>query len=142
MAVAAAQGVRLHHISRETSDLNRLGTFYQEILVFERIESPKFPDFEVVWLKLDHIYLHLIERNPQSKLPEGPFSAPEGCDSVDPKAISRGHHLCFGVSNFDSFVQKLKEKGVRTFETTRPDGKTKQVFFFDPDGNGLEVASC
>lgn len=28
----------------------------------------------------------------------------------------------------------LQEKGIETFEKTQPDGKTKQAFFFDPDG--------
>ncbi|GAY58301.1 hypothetical protein CUMW_186000 [Citrus unshiu] len=35
----------------------------------------------------------------------------------------------------------LVEKGIQTFQRSLPDGKVKQVFFFDPDGNGLEVAS-
>lgn len=27
-----------------------------------------------------------------------------------------------------------QDKGINIHETTQPDGKTKQVFFFDPDG--------
>ncbi|XP_042516782.1 uncharacterized protein YwkD-like [Macadamia integrifolia] len=138
--MAAAEGVCLHHIARETSDLKRLAKFYQEILGFEVIESPKFSEFEVVWLRLPPAFsLHLIERNPESRLPEGPYSTPEPI--ANPKNLPRGHHICFAVSNFDSFVQTLKEKGVEVFQKTQPDGKTKQVFFFDPDGNGLEVGS-
>ncbi|RFS88256.1 hypothetical protein CH426_26265, partial [Klebsiella aerogenes] len=60
---------------------------------------------------------------------------------ADPKNLPRGHHVCFTISNFDSFVQKLKDKGIEVHERTQPDGKTKQAFFFDPDGNGLEVSS-
>ncbi|ONK74325.1 uncharacterized protein A4U43_C03F5080 [Asparagus officinalis] len=141
MAAAAAAGVHLNHIARETADVKRLASFYEEILGFERIETPKFGDFEVIWLKLPPFALHLIERDPRSKLPESPYSAPQPVGDIDPKAISRGHHLSFGVSNYEYFVKTLKEKGINTFEKTQPDGKTKQVFFFDPDGNGLEVGS-
>ncbi|KAG9451998.1 hypothetical protein H6P81_004902 [Aristolochia fimbriata] len=138
--MAAAEGVRLHHIARESTDVKRLAKFYQEILGFERIENPNFGDFEVIWLTLPPCFsLHLIERNPETKLPEGPWSATAAV--ADPRNLARGHHLCFAVSNFDSFVRTLKEKGIEVSERMQPDGKTKQVFFFDPDGNGLEVAS-
>ncbi|GAB4843367.1 hypothetical protein Ancab_013333 [Ancistrocladus abbreviatus] len=141
MATASqAQGVCLNHIARESTDIKRLAKFYQEILGFDEIDSPKFGEFEVIWLRLPPYFsLHLIQRNPQAKLPEGPYSA--SSPVADPKDLPRGHHICFSVSNFDSFVQFLKGKGIETFEKTQPDGKTKQIFFFDPDGNGLEVSS-
>ncbi|KAL6970430.1 hypothetical protein U1Q18_030130 [Sarracenia purpurea var. burkii] len=137
--MAVAKGAFLNHVSRESTDINRLAKFYQEIFGFEQIENPKF-EFNVIWLKLPpSFFLHLIERNPETKLPEGPWSATSAV--ADPKNLFRGHHICFSVSNFDSFVQTLKEKGIETHQRTQPNGKTKQVFFFDPDGNGLEVAS-
>ncbi|XP_042447053.1 uncharacterized protein LOC122034230 [Zingiber officinale] len=132
----AAAGVVLNHIARSSTDVKRLADFYQEVLGFERIDSPKFGEFEVIWLRLPPSFsLHLIERDPKSKLAEVPSTV------LDPSALPRGHHISFGVSNYDAFVQSLKEKGIETFEKTQPDGKTKQVFFFDPDGNGLEVGS-
>ncbi|CAH1427953.1 unnamed protein product [Lactuca virosa] len=135
----AAVGASFNHVSRESSDIDRLANFYQEIFGFERIESPKF-EFKVIWLRQSPSFcLHLIERNPNTKLPEGPWSATDAV--ADTKNLFRGHHLCFTVSNFDSFVKTLKEKGIEIHERTQPNGKTKQVFFFDPDGNGLEVAS-
>ncbi|XP_008796770.1 uncharacterized protein YwkD [Phoenix dactylifera] len=145
--MGAAEGVQLSHIARETSDLKRLADFYQEVLGFERIEAPKFVEFEVIWLRIpfnSSFALHLIERNPQSKLPVSPYGSSSSSPPspvADPRALSRGHHLAFSVSNFDSLVRTLKEKGIETFEATQPDGKTRQVFFFDPDGNGLEVQS-
>ncbi|KVH87772.1 hypothetical protein Ccrd_024942, partial [Cynara cardunculus var. scolymus] len=45
------------------------------IFGFERIESPKF-EFKVIWLRQSpSFYLHLIERDPSTKLPEGPWSS-------------------------------------------------------------------
>ncbi|KAI3869146.1 hypothetical protein MKX03_035389 [Papaver bracteatum] len=129
----AAAGVYLHHIARETPDVERLTKFYQEIFGFERIETPDFGPMKVVWLKISPVSsLHLIEKNPEAKLPESPWSATGGV--TDPKYLPRGHHLCFAVSNYDTVLQTLKDKGIETFEKTQPDGKTKQVFFFDPDG--------
>ncbi|XP_010909272.1 glyoxylase I 4-like [Elaeis guineensis] len=145
--MGTVEGVRLSHIARESSDLERLANFYQEVLGFERIEAPKFAEFEVIWLSLPFnpsVALHLIERNPQSKLPVSPYGSSSSSPPstvADPRALPRGHHLAFSVSNFDSLVRTLKEKGIETFETIQPDGKTRQVFFFDPDGNGLEVQS-
>ncbi|KNA16407.1 hypothetical protein SOVF_089360 [Spinacia oleracea] len=135
--MALAKGVCLNHIARESADVKRLAAFYQQVLGFEQIQSPKFGEFEVIWLKLPPSFsLHLIQRDPSIKLPEGPSTF------KDPKNLPRGHHLAFTVSNFDHVVQFLKEKGIETFQKTQPDGKTKQLFFFDPDGNGLEVVSC
>lgn len=105
--MAAAKGICLNHIARETDDVKRLVNFYQEILGFEAIETPKFGDFDVVWLRLPPYFsMHIIQRNPESKLPEGPFNSTSAI--TDPKRLPRGHHLSFSVSNFDSFVQSLK----------------------------------
>ncbi|CAA0832952.1 Lactoylglutathione lyase / glyoxalase I family protein [Striga hermonthica] len=133
MAAAAPKGASLNHVSRESPDIERLAKFYVEVFGFEAVESPKF-DFGVIWLRLgSSLYLHLIERDPNTKLPEGPSSCSASA-VADPKNLPRGHHLCFFVPNFDSFVQTLKEKGIDIHERTQPDGKTRQAFFFDPDG--------
>ncbi|KAJ1696735.1 hypothetical protein LUZ63_005247 [Rhynchospora breviuscula] len=141
---AAELGVELNHIARESSDVKRLAAFYQQILGFEQMDTPNFGDFDVIWLRISpSLSMHIIQRDPQSSLPVSPYAATAAASSVirDPKQLSRGHHLSFSVSNFDSFVQNLKEKGIEVFQKTQPDGKTKQLFFFDPDGNGLEVMS-
>lgn len=128
---ALAQGATLDHVARESYDIKSLAQFYQEVytyiyiyifllfvcsfggvsflqvLGFEEIESPKF-EFGVIWLKLSpNVCLHLIERDIYSKLPESPYTADDTA-TVDTRHLYRGHHLCFSVSNFDSFVQALK----------------------------------
>ncbi|TXG72065.1 hypothetical protein EZV62_000644 [Acer yangbiense] len=137
--MSIAKGATLNHISRESSDIRRLADFYQEIFGFEEMKAPDFGEFKVIWLNLPGAFaLHLIERSHVTKLPEGPYSATSPV--ANPSHLPRGHHICFSVSNFDSFVNSLKEKGIQTFQRSLPDGKVKQIFFFDPDGNGLEVA--
>ncbi|EPS71360.1 hypothetical protein M569_03398 [Genlisea aurea] len=136
---SAGRGICLNHVSRESTDIKRLSDFYVETFGFEQVENPKF-SFDVIWLKLgSSFYLHLIERDPNAKLPEGPWSAESAI--VDPRNLPRGHHVCFSVPDFDSFVQNLKGKGIEVHERSLPDGQSKQAFFFDPDGNGLEVSS-
>ncbi|EEF45290.1 lactoylglutathione lyase [Ricinus communis] len=137
--MAVAKGVCLSHISRESTDITRLANFYKETFGFEEIESPDF-GFKVIWLNLPQAFsFHLIERAPTTRLPEGPYSATSPV--LDPSHLSRGHHICFSVSNFDSFVQTLQDKGIKTFQRSVPGRPVRQVFFFDPDGNGLEVQS-
>ncbi|KAK9083828.1 hypothetical protein Scep_030299 [Stephania cephalantha] len=129
--MALAQGACLNHISRATPDVKRLAQFYQEILGFERIESPNFIDFEVIWLKLpgdsSMTMMHLIERNPQSKLPEEPELTGEVGSGEE-----IGSHVSFAVENYDEFVNTLKEKGIGFLEFSI--GERRQGFFSDPDG--------
>ncbi|ESR33187.1 hypothetical protein CICLE_v10006131mg [Citrus x clementina] len=108
-------GATLNHISRESSDIRRLADFYKEIFGFEEIEAPNFGEFKVIWLNLPGAFaLHLIERNPGTKLPEGPYSTTS--PTADPSHLPRGHHICFTVSDFDSFLQTLKDlKGAGKF---------------------------
>ncbi|XP_050220082.1 uncharacterized protein LOC126670411 [Mercurialis annua] len=137
--MAVAKGAYLNHISRESTDVTRLANFYKQIFGFEEIKCPDF-GFKVIWLNLPNAFtFHLIERTPTTKLPEGPYSATSPV--IDPSHLQRGHHICFTVSNFDSFVQALKDKGIESFQKSVPGRPIRQVFFFDPDGNGLEVQS-
>lgn len=77
-----------------------------QILGFEKVETPDF-GFGVIWLKLSpSFYLHIIERDPTTNLPEGPWSAVSAVK--EPSNLPRGHHIAFSVANFDSFVNALK----------------------------------
>uniref|UniRef100_A0A0C9S579 TSA: Wollemia nobilis Ref_Wollemi_Transcript_21687_1028 transcribed RNA sequence n=1 Tax=Wollemia nobilis TaxID=56998 RepID=A0A0C9S579_9CONI len=137
--MATGAVLSLNHVARETSDVQRLAKFYQEVLGFDRIEAPP-RDFEVVWLTLPPSFaLHIIQRNPDSSLPQSPYNTQAATEKLDPEELQRGHHIAFCVSDFDAFVRGLKEKGIPAYEKTQQGGKLKQVFFFDPDGNGLEV---
>ncbi|KAH9682613.1 VOC domain-containing protein [Citrus sinensis] len=133
-------GATLNHISRESSDIRRLADFYKEIFGFEEIEAPNFGEFKVIWLNLPGAFaLHLIERNPGTKLPEGPYSTTS--PTADPSHLPRGHHICFTVSDFDSFLQTLKKfykkKKENSFERVlwplRASLKTTSVFFLSLD---------
>ncbi|CAN0917522.1 hypothetical protein LINGRAHAP2_LOCUS30344 [Linum grandiflorum] len=99
-------GPILSHIAIESTDTKRLADFYEEIFGFEEIETPNF-GFNVIWLNLANAFsVHLIERSPETKLPEGQYSAQEQIRDVT--HLARGYHICISVANFDVFVQYLK----------------------------------
>ncbi|VAI43761.1 unnamed protein product [Triticum turgidum subsp. durum] len=50
---------------------------------------------------------------------------------------SRRHHLAFSVPDSDRFATKLKNPGTDLFAKTQPDGRARQVFFLDRDGNQI-----
>ncbi|KAG2547038.1 uncharacterized protein LOC120650179 [Panicum virgatum] len=132
--------LQLNHIARETSDVARLAAFYEAVLGFERVPSPAYSGFQVTWLRLPgspDVALHLIERDPTA----APVAVGPGAEGAPPSQLPRRHHLAFSVADYDGFVTGLKAHGTELFEKTQPDGRTRQVFFFDPDGNGLEVTS-
>ncbi|KAJ4722473.1 Lactoylglutathione lyase / glyoxalase I family protein [Melia azedarach] len=134
-----ATGVTLDHVARETSDVRRFINFYQELFGFEEIASFDTGSGRVIWLHLPGVFtLHVIEKGSKDSKPFSP--PPNIAGFMD---IPCAHHFCFTVSNYDSFVQTLNDKGIQTFLSGRPQAtdKVKRTFFFDPDGNLLEAAS-
>ncbi|MCO5563846.1 hypothetical protein L7F22_017495 [Adiantum nelumboides] len=139
--MAPFSGVHLHHIARETDDVQGLVRFYEEVLGFKRMETPSFGEIEVVWLSLPPSFsLHVIQRNPEARLPESPLNAAPD-SRKDPSSLSTGHHLSFCVADFDACIKILKERQIPIYEKSQQNGKIKQAFFFDPDGNGLEIGN-
>jgi catechol 2,3-dioxygenase-like lactoylglutathione lyase family enzyme len=133
--------LQLNHIARETSDVARLAAFYEAVLGFERIPSPTYSGFQVAWLRLPSspdVALHLIERDPAA----APVAVGPGAEGAPPSQLPRRHHLAFSVADYDGFVTGLKARGTDVFEKSQPDGRTRQVFFFDPDGERRPARFC
>ncbi|BBN11965.1 hypothetical protein MPTK1_5g16330 [Marchantia polymorpha subsp. ruderalis] len=134
-------GVLLNHIARETENVLKTAQFYKEIFGFQNIQTPKEFGDSVVWLSLPPSHsLHIIKRNPESRLPESPFTATDDARR-DERALPMAHHLSFRVSDYDAAIELLKEKSIPYYEKTQQEGRIKQAFFFDPDGNGLEIGN-
>ncbi|KAL3692034.1 hypothetical protein R1sor_005685 [Riccia sorocarpa] len=139
--VGPFSGVLLHHVARETENVQETAQFYKDIFGFQPVETPKEFGDSVVWLELPPSHaLHIIKRKPDSRLPESPFTCTDDVKR-DESALQTGHHLSFRVSDYDAAIQLLKEKSIPYFEKTQQEGKIKQAFFFDPDGNGLEIGN-
>jgi len=132
----------INHVARETDDVERLTRFYKEVLGFQPCERPRF-EFGGSWLRIDpSCLLHIIERDPHSVLREGPFSALPGTAEKTAEAfIRRGHHLAFRVFSTNTVEENLQHRKIPYSVSTIPGCEIKQIFFFDPDGNGIEVGS-
>jgi len=82
--------IKVNHIAVHVSDLEKSMAFYQSILGLQEIDEP-FKDGLHAWYDIGGgAALHLIE-----------------ADRV-PTEISKTNHLCFSMSDMDSFIQRLK----------------------------------
>jgi glyoxylase I family protein len=116
----------IHHVGRRTKRLEVSRAFYRDILGFREIERPNF-DFPGAWFYNYGVQVHLIV-NEQAGDPAAEIG-------------TRVDHLALRVPDIDQAERILKEHGVnyRTNHVARTG--VKQLFFLDPDGHHIEVAS-
>ena len=105
---------------------------------FKILGRPSF-GFDGAWLELGDMQLHVIERNPNWNSPEDPNNT-NGKPRSPAIAITRGHHVAFRTNNLDKCKQNLKKMNIQYYEAKlAKDVKNRQIWFYDPDGNGLEL---
>jgi catechol 2,3-dioxygenase-like lactoylglutathione lyase family enzyme len=115
---------KLHHVSRQTQNLDATRRFYVDVLGFQEIARPPF-NFKGAWLYGAGIQIHLIEE---------PFDAP-------PRSINtRENHIAFKISDLDAAAEMLENHHVAYDRRVVPDRNTSQLFFRDPDGWLIELA--
>ena len=121
------QGV--HHIALWVSDLSRAKEFYGARLGFTVIrETPRAERGDVILdMRMGDIALELFcggAHPPRASYPE---------------ALGL-RHLAFRVDDMDAAVKALREAGIEP-EPIRADAYTgkRMTFFFDPDGQPLEL---
>ncbi|KAJ3332130.1 hypothetical protein HDU93_009334, partial [Gonapodya sp. JEL0774] len=92
------------------------------------------------------ILLHILKKLPSAThlLPESPhnFTPREGITNGfpdRPDLVNRSNHLALRTEDVLAAKQRLEELGIKTHLQARPGRTFKQVFFFDCDGNGVEV---
>lgn len=116
----------LHHIAVLTRRLDESRAFYRDLLGFREIPRPPF-NFAGAWLWNYGLQIHLIvdERLPDA---EGPIN-------------SRAHHLAFATPDVEAVERALGERSVPVRVNIQAGTGLKQLFFRDPDGHHIEVAS-
>ena len=115
---------KLHHVSRQTRDVETTRKFYVEVLGFQEISRPAFR-FKGAWLFGAGIQIHLIEE---------PFTPP-------PEQInSRENHIAFAIDDVEGAAEWLEQHQVPYQRRIVPDRGTNQIFFRDPDGWLIELA--
>ena len=120
---------KVHHIAIIGSDYRKSRHFYVDLLGFEVIREnfrPEKNDWKID-LKLADMELELFIAPDHPRRP----SYPEAYGL---------RHLAFYVDSVEQTAKELNQKGIAT-EPVRIDPFTdkKMTFFFDPDGQPLEI---
>ena len=118
--------VSVNHIARLTKRLEESRTFYRDVLGFRELPRPDF-SFPGAWLYRLGLQIHLIV-NDQVGDPTG---------TID----TRDNHLAFHVEDVAPVERLLAEHRVPFRVNEQTGTGVRQVFFRDPDGHHVEVAT-
>lgn len=128
--------LKLHHVNLSTKDVSGMEAFYKDVLGLghepglneNRVKDEGYAG-DVAFMTDGAIQFHLAEKD----LEIG-FKTGKGLNPLD-----RGH-IAFRTSDIDGVKAKLNEAGVpfADFGDWAMKG-WQQIFFYDPDGNCIEV---
>ena len=145
----------LNHCARETPNVERVCTWYCDMLGFRKLDRPAI-QFDGAWLYMPpSTALHIIHTQHEwPRLPEGAGSDERAEALADgtlgtlrapaePIGVRRSHHLAFKVEDIAAAEATLKEHGVVYDSAVVPDTEPPvvQLFMFDCDGNGVELGN-
>lgn len=116
----------LHHVARVTRRPGESTAFYRDVLGFKELERPGF-NFRGAWLYNYGLQIHVIENV-------------DAAPDPDRKIDSRGDHLAFHVSDIELAKEGLRARQIEFHEQVNAGG-IHQIFFRDPDGHFIELAS-
>ena len=116
----------VHHISRECQDWNASLHFYREIMGFREIPRPAFR-FQGAWLVRGSIQIHLIQGDSQSNKSEAISTTTD--------------HIAFHSQDVEQVKILLRAHNVPFRINLQSGTGLEQIFFHDPDGNTLEIAT-
>ena len=128
--------LKLHHINVSTNNVAGMSHFYRDILGLRAetqgvpvLEKNKGYDGDVEFVSDGHIQTHLAQKDINLGFRTGHIVNP----------LERGH-VAYRTDDLAAFKAHLKKKGVAysDWNETAVAG-WKQIFFYDPDGNVIEV---
>lgn len=120
----------LDHVNLRTRKLERLTSFYVDVLGLTRGPRPEF-EFSGAWLYIgERAVVHLVEVQEEPERPEKLHM----------------EHVAFRGTNFQAFLALLERKSIEYrvghVQVPLPGGEATrlaQVNVFDPDGNHLHI---
>lgn len=126
----------LHHINLSTSDVEQMDNFYQHILGLDdkveglpTLEKNKGYAGDVAFVSDGAIQMHLAQKDIHAGFNAQQFVNP----------VSRGH-IAFRTDDIASFKQHLTANNIPFADWgNQAVAGWQQIFFFDPDGNVIEV---
>lgn len=126
----------LHHVNLSTDKVEEMDVFYRDILGLKRetkglpvLEKDKGYAGDVAFVTDGAIQTHIAQRDVLAGFKTGHMV----------NAVARGH-IAYRTDDLDTFKAHLDDAGVPYSDW----GHTavagwRQIFFFDPDGNVIEV---
>jgi len=139
----------IHHVGISTPDLDRLASFYTDVMGFEVVMTSQWRDREIidrmvglsgsaarqVMLKTGNAYLELFE-----------YESPTPRTAVDDRnPADHGYtHFCIDVVDIDAEYERLSANGM-TFHAPPPtteelgQSRLRAIYARDPDGNIVEL---
>ncbi|MEX0284803.1 MAG: VOC family protein [Paracoccaceae bacterium] len=126
----------LHHINLSTEDGERMDRFYRDVLGLETerdglpaLEKRKGYAGHVAFVTDGAIQMHLAQKDVQAGFRSG--------QTVNP--VSHGH-IAYRTDDLDAFKAHLETQGIPYSDWgNRAVAGWHQIFFYDPDGNVIEV---
>ena len=128
--------IKLHHVNLCSTDVPAMDEFYRSVLDLKtepglnenRTPGGGYPG-KVSFVTDGTTQVHLAEKDLGVSFRTG--------QAINP--VERGH-IAFRTDDIDAFKRRLKEKGIpfSDFGTWAMKG-WEQIFFYDPDGNIVEV---
>jgi glyoxylase I family protein len=128
--------LKLHHLNFATTDVPAMDTFYRDVLDMQTIpdmgrnrkKDEGYPG-DVAFITDGALQMHIAEKDMQIGFRTGKVVNP----------VHKGH-IAFRTDDLDAFKKRLDEKGIQysDFGDWAMTG-WKQIFFYDPDGNVVEV---
>ena len=128
--------LKLHHVNLSTENVARMDAVYRDVLGLEA-ESAGLPTLEkgkgyagdVAFVTDGDIQMHLAERDVLAGFATGQIVNP----------VSRGH-VAYRTDDLEAFKAHLEAKGVPYSDWGHAAvAGWHQIFFYDPDGNVIEV---
>ncbi|WP_299769498.1 VOC family protein [uncultured Tateyamaria sp.] len=128
--------LKLHHVNLVTDDVARMDAFYRDILGLDRetdglptLEKKKGYAGDVAFVTDGAIQTHLAQKDPLAGFRSGQMVNP----------VSHGH-IAFRTDDLAAFKAHLKTQGIpyADWGNQAVEG-WDQIFFYDPDGNVIEV---
>lgn len=111
-----------HHVALRTPNFEAMEQFYSQTLGFSVVR--RWDDKKIIFIDIGSTTIELIGRDEAT---------------ADTKPTGGWDHVALLVDNVDDAYAELVEKGVRIRSAPTDAGEVRIAFFFDPDGNVLEL---
>ena len=111
-----------HHVALLTPNFDEMRAFYSETLGFPTTQ--RWEGTSTVFIDVGSTTIELLDRD---------------AATAETKPTGGWDHLALHVENTDEAFQELVDKGVKIRDEPRNFNDIRIAFFFDPDGNLLEL---